>query len=252
MKSEMNSYIRKKKILCAIGRTADLILFTTLTICALSMLFRGTANGKAILILSALAVLIVLLLLDRITHKRKERNELTHVCKEIRTEKLLLMSDERIEELTGERTVMIRESYPEKAQILHALIRHPKYLICLGNEEIARELIRCYALQTTLLTVEEAIERTGIECSMEEAKGRMQSRDTRIRRHVDVRQLFQNGWNRYLVLGLLLLVLSVFTSHKIYYRLLASVSLILSVFQGVLRLRKRSNIFRFFLDNMER
>ncbi len=252
MKSAMNSSIRRKKILRAIGKTADLILFTVLTICALSMLFRGTANGKAILILSALAVLIVLLLLDRITLKRKERNELIQVCKDTRIEKLLLMSDERIEEFTGERTVMIRESHPDKAQILHAFISHPTYLICLGNENLARELIRCYAPQTTLLTVEEEIERIGIECSMEEAKGRMQSRDTCIRRHVDVRQLFQNGWNRYLVLGLLLLVLSVFTSHKIYYRLLASVSLILSVFQGVLRLRKRSNIFRFFLDNMER
>ena len=231
----------------------DAVLFGALLSSSVLLLLRRSVHRRAAWIVLTAAIVLLLLLIERKMEAVRQRKEREQIAQTIRTEKLLLMRDTDIERAIGERSfIWIRSQKPEPHEILQAIAKHPKALICMGNCKTAKTLLAAYAPQTRLIGEEELVRLIRPDVTEKEIVMRQKKpRDRRFSKD-RLRRLQHVPFNRYLLLGTLLLVLSFLSKHKIYYRTISSICLFFALCKGLFEREKVAKKFRFFLDNMDR
>ena len=243
----------KRNVIRLIGRYADLMLFAALIISSIAVLTKQFSRRRAIMILAVFGVVLLIVLLDRVSERRKSKQKRQLIRNQILLEKLYLLKNEEIAKALGtERIKIIRSEKPGKWELLQAIAGQPEYLICQKKDRRIMDSAARFAPQTKVVSQWELIEVMNIECLEEEVSQRL-SDDRKEKPKHDLKRWIQSvRWNRYLTLGILLLVLSFVTKYKIYYRVLASVCMIISTIRGLFNHQKSMNNLRFFLDIIDR
>ncbi len=252
MKSVRNARFSVRKLLKTTARILDLAVFGALLAASAALLVSKPRNRTGLFLLILGACIPLLLILERRKAVRAEREERIRTENELRLEKILLMPDAEIAAALGEtRIAWLRTERPGKMEILDAVRRRPRILICPGNTSEAETLLRRCAPEIRLIGRDELLRTVAPPCSGEEIEARRTEK--RQARKTDRTWLIRSlPVNRYLWLGTLLLVLSFVSGYKIYYRAISSICLIFAVIRGVFDHQKVEKIFRFFLDNMDR
>ncbi len=235
-----------------IGRIADLLLFSILLTASVYLTIRKGSHKIAILFLTLSVSLMIGVIMDRVKCQKQRRTLTERVRKQILTEKLLIMSDSDLKAAFHVKSLkFIRKFQVDQAELISTIAAKPELLICMDACPETKQYIDHYSPSTKFLDAQKAVARLGIVCTEEEVQTRLNNPQNNLKfKHIN-RALFQLRPNRFFVLGMLLLVLSFLTDHKIYYRLLSTACLIFSVFRGFFDSHKIRNIFRLFLDNMD-
>jgi hypothetical protein len=230
----------------------DTLLFMCLCLYAIDLSVRKLKSRAAILILSFLALLLFFVLYDRRRQERMKRKRLNMIRTKLLREKLWSYDDGAIKShIENKDAVIIRNPNPQRWELFSALCVHPATLVYLGNDPMVRETANRFDPNIEVIDAEELLQKCGIECTEEEAQKHLAERLTSQESRRSVKAVIHAKWNRYFLLGILLLVVSFFTKYKIYYRMLASFCLFLTVAKGFFQIQKETNYFRFFLDNMD-
>lgn len=235
-----------------IGTYLDMLIFIVLILLAVSVLIGRNAHHPAIMILLTAALLLVGVLINRRKEQKRKAEERLSIERDILTEKLFLLSDESLSNMLKEpNMIFIRRFRPDEGEVLSAIAKQPNLLICAVKDSKTEDLIRRQSPKTQLYDLIEAAAKAGILCTPMEIETRRNETQNTRKKALKSRLWTISGWNRYLMLGMLLLVLSFVTSHKIYYRLLSSACMIFMTIRLISDTQKKRNIFRFFLDNRD-
>lgn len=236
-----------------VGKAIDIVVFMCLAVLTISLFLMGNTNRVKITVLLSFAVFLLTVFAEYTRSRILKKKRYQQVRNEILIEKVLLLSNKELGKyLHVSKFQFIRKKAPEQSEILYALHMHPTLLICMKRTENIERLVKYYEPQVRIVTVRELAESLPFTCSEDEIKQRVDNIDFAHKTANRSRNVLRVTWNRYFLLGTLLLVLSFLFRHKIYYRFLASISLFLSVIKGVFDNKSiRTNCFSF-LDIMDR
>ena len=221
-----------------------LTFFILLSLAMLIPLWKSSPFGLCAVLFGAAAILLTVA-------ERKEREQrMKETARAIRLEKILLMQNAQIKTaLQVGSLAVLRQKEPSVAELMDALRTRPETLVTLADAEKLRPIVAFHAPETRLIDAEEICSIIPVEVSETEVHKRltdMQKPETKKRRfsvHAAGR-----SW-KFLLLGILLLVLSLILNHKIYYRLLCGACFSAATLSGVFDMQKRRMNFRIFLDN---
>ena len=153
-------------------------------------------------------------------------------------EQLLLMSDRELSDRFGKHNfILIRKEHPGRFDVMEALRQHADAIGLFSKDKTLTELIKAHSPDTAIYSLHDMID-------LYEMKGR--DGDS-----IPARIISFAKQNKYLLLGILFLVASFFLKSKIYYRITASLCLIIAPVSGILRNMKQSKNFLIFLDKMD-
>ena len=241
------------KLTRAIFKCTDILVFSAFLASALIALIDGKSRSRAVIILIFSMIILITVLIEDLKKKKDVAVKKQQAKEEILIERATLMADTEIASRIQENSfAFIRKENPDKYEIIQAVISQPMYLICIKESSLLHEILDRYASHTKLITALELSEIMGVPCTNEDIEQRINgSFSVRIDSKRLMNAIFAR-WNRYVLLGILLLVLSFFTKHKIYYRLLASICLIFAVFRGVFGRNVIGLFSASFLDKLDR
>ncbi len=188
----------------------DNVVFSALIAYSLCQVLHVSDRISAFL-LFLLLILILLFAIRRIGNRRKETERRKDDERRKRTESLLLTSDEEIGNKVGEvRFVLIRKLSPDWCDVLEAIRNGASAIGILKNVQNAKDILQSYAPDTKLYDTKELMQAVFPEYVFE---NRSPSRFKK--------QIQRIASNKYLLLGLLLLIASLWTNQKLYFRLLS-------------------------------
>ena len=228
----------------------DSVVFSALLTAAVWIPFRGTAKITLACTLVFFSAALLLVWLDRTDRKRRERMRRSEAERAIRTERLLLLSDEEIRSaLHMSDLIFIRRTDAGESDLLAAIKRRPACIAVPCETQSFRALLDTHAPQIRLIGLDELLCAAPVSCSEEEIDSRLHTAGKRLKWRFRPRALLHAGSFRLFALGILLLVLSLVWRYKIYYRLLSSACFTASVISGAFDARRSRRNFAIFLDN---
>ena len=234
-------------------RFFDRLIFSV--ICAAALWIPLRRNDYGMLACSAvlMSVLLLLVLIDRKRAKEAEIRRIETVKNTIRLEKLLLTDDEIVRKaLHAPDLCFIRKTDAGESDLLDAVRNGKRCILLIGETERFRPLIDLHAPETRLIDARTCIDAIGLGCTEAEAIERLAALQKPDRKRICFHDLTHNGRLRFILLGILLLVLSLVWKHKIYYRLLSAVCFAIPMISGTFRrLSKHVNLGNF-LDNADK
>ncbi len=185
----------------------DSILFSVLIWISISLLFkRNTSISILLLIGIVAAICLVRRKMNDDKAKTSERAERYHRL----IDRLLLTEDKLLAEKTGCADFrLIRKEHPDRIDILNAICTGAASICVLNNFETASNVIKAYAPQIGIIECDALLkimypEEAGL---IERAKRNISS--------------FRFP-SKYLILGILFLITSLFVKYGLYYRLLSA------------------------------
>ena len=246
-------YRKTAVILKRIVRISDVIVFSVIVESCFIILLGNRMRHPLGIAASFLSILLSTALFEVRKSRAEAGKERERIRQELITEKILLMSDREVSDsLKDESFYFLRRQNPDRYELIHALGRKPKYLITVSKLQIPYSRLHTYSPKTTVLTALKFADLIHVSCTQTEIENRAEEKETYRFDRSRFRQLFSVRWNRYYVLGTLLLVMSFIVKHKIYYRTIASISLFLALIQGIFRSRALRNNSFSFLDKFDR
>lgn len=236
-----------------IPKLVDALLFALLCAASVRVLFRdrGTALFACALVFFGTALLLTLR--SRIAREKARQKAYAETEQAIRTEKILLLSDEAISAALGETDVfVIRKTEPTADDILQAIAQRPRCIAAAADVGKFRPILAAHAPELPLFDLRERAGQLGVSCTEEEIGTRLRLLNEQNKKRIRIRLTPHGAAVRFFALGTLLLVLSLFWKHKIYYRLLSGVCFSLAVISGIFRTSGRGKYFTNFLDNIDK
>ena len=234
-------------------RFVDRLAFSALCAAAILIPLRKSPKIVWIAALVGAAALLLVLALDRRAARRETERLRQETARAIRLEKILLSSDEALKAALGVPSLrVLRGRDPSAAEIAEALRDRPACLVMLSDTEKAAPLICAYAPGTRLIDADALLAATDAPCTEEEVTERLAA--LRAKRQKPRRPTLRLSGNapKFLLLGILLLVLSLVWRHKIYYRLLSVLCFGTSVISGGFGFQKACRNFGIFLDKLDK
>lgn len=165
----------------------------------------------------------------RICEENKKKQE--------RTDRLIMKSDQSLSELFGkDRFILIRKQNPDRFDLLEAIQKGADGVGVMKKQTEFTDLIHTYAPQTTLYDVDEMLRL--IDPSYAEEDKRSKFKVFR-RMHI----------NKYLLLGVILIIASFVLRYKIYFRIISGICLIFAAITGSFGYSDIRKKRMLFLDN---
>ena len=218
-----------------IGILVDSALFTALII--LSVRFAiGVSGHVAASLLIGFGLFVFVLSMRLLRERNRAKKAEIMYKRNDRIEQLLLMDDETISALLHkDRFVLIRKRNPAPFDVLDALRTGADTIGLAKTDEHMLALICKYKPKTTVMTFDDLI----TELFGENESFLRQKHSVKTLSHL-----------KYWMLGFILLFVSIFVRHKIYYRMVSSLCMIIALVSGFFVKHPERNILRIFLDKM--
>ena len=220
----------------AILHCADMAVFAALIA---GLIFLTGLFGRKLRVLFVLYPAVVLFgyCIRLICRKKTEERKKALRKKKERILKLLLIPDEEIETLTGESDVyFIRKLHPDESDVIEAIRCGSGTILTTETTSAMQEIASASGREIRFLNVRDLI-----------AKGEKEKTYRRSLRD-DVRGTVRSD-RKYLLFAGAVFLLSVFSTYKIYYRLIAALSLF---FAGVIGLFGGAGRGKFFLEFLDK
>ena len=234
-------------------RLVDRLVFCALCTTAVMIPLLRRERLLVFAVLIGAALLLLLTALDKRAAKRERERRFAETARTIRLEKLLLLSDREIGLLLNEPSlVLLRGGDPSVGEITDALREHPRCLAVPAGIGRALPIVQTHAPETRLLDADALLAAVDMPCTEREVTERMAQMKPKRRKPLRETVRFQGRAWKFLLLGILLLVLSLVWKHKIYYRVLSLASLGLSVIAGGFGFQKAHRNFGIFLDKIDK
>jgi len=233
----MKSGEKTKPIYRQIFAIVDSLFFSLLIILPIRAYFRIPINSIGFVLIGAGTVGTVMLLRIR-SRTVKRRREAFQIRKQNALDKVLLTDDRTLSERLGrQRFILIRKARPDRFDILEAIRTNPDAVGLFDTDREILGLIETYAPQTIVYRADDLIRALSPDLS-----------DTADRKGIRFKAFDRLHLNKYLVLGILLFIASLFVKSKIYFRLVSCICLILAPVFGIFRNQKPWKNFLIFLD----
>ena len=227
-----------RNVVKEIVRSFDLIFCAAVITAAVWIPFRKDQKALAFGLLAFFGVLGAILLFAHRKRKQEEGKRRNAVKRQIQLEKLMLLSDEALQEKLNQFALCIIRGQTIGADSAFSAIRsRAKTVVCVGElNSDAERLFQTYAPETKLILSDEVIDRVRPDVSKAEIEARLHAK---AKNRPQLRSLLQNmTGNRYLLLGIGLYALSFVTKYQLYYRLIGSLCFGLSALTTVFRSKK--------------
>ncbi len=202
----------------------DSALFSVLLFIPFYLIY---ANGKSPMLSIAVfsGVLGIVLLLRKRSEIMRKREAAENLKRQERLEAILLKSDGELAELLGQkRFYLIRKKHPDMFDVLEAVRKGADSIGMIESDRKATELIQKYRPGTSVLSIEEI--------------AALLFPDSRTEPDRRTLKTLLHSVSKYVLLGSILLVASLFLHYKIYLRLTASVCFLLYALKNLYAKKK--------------
>ena len=202
----------------------DSALFSVLLFIPFYLIY---AKGKSpVLSIAVFAgVLGIVLLLRKRSEIMRKREAAENLKRQERLEAILLKSDGELAELLGQkRFYLIRKKHPDMFDVLEAVRKGSDSIGMIEADRKVTELIQKYRPDTAVLSVEEIAARLFPDSRTEPDRRTLKT--------------LLHSVSKYVLLGSILLVASLFLHYKIYLRLTASVCFLLYALKNLYAKKK--------------
>ena len=202
----------------------DSALFSVLLFIPFYLIYaKGKSPVLSIAVFSG--VLGIVLLLRKRSEIMRKREAAENLKRQERLEAILLKSDGELAQLLGQkRFYLIRKKHPDMFDVLEAVRKGADSIGMIEADRKVTELIQKYRPGTTVLSVEEIAARLFPDSRTEPDRRTLKT--------------LLHSVSKYVLLGSILLVASLFLHYKIYLRLTASVCFLLYALKNLYAKKK--------------
>ena len=235
----MRSKEKTQKFIRGTFRIADTMLFSFLLMLPILPYIKVSVHRWIAIPVYLLIAAIVFLLRWRCRSISRKKQSF-QIEEQQQIEHILLLSDEALSDRFGkEHFILVRKEHPDRFDIMEAIRKHADAIGLFSEDAALHDLILSYSPQTAIYLRKDLLRAYNPNIGKDNTiKGR--AFDKILLKH-----------NRYFILGILFLAASFFLRSKIYYRMIATVCLIIASVSGILGHRKSCKNFLIFLDKMD-
>lgn len=211
--------IVNKSVLNRIVIVVDSFLFSLLVVLPFNILLHYM-DHPVIFVMILIGVCGIVLTI-RIRYGRAERQKrIERRNKQIKIDQLMLKCDDSLSELTGyKKFIFIRKSNPDRFDILEAIRQEADAIGVLSKKLEFSHLVQSYAPHTAIYDVDEILHMT--DPNIVEEKMKPQSRG-----------VYRIRFNKYLLLGLILMFASFVFRYKIYFHIISCICMFFATISG--------------------
>ena len=231
---------KRKSLIKNAFRIIDALLFSVLLLLPILPYIDGFRHIW-ISVTVYLFILIMVLMFRKWYHTAKQRKLMRKIKEQQQIERILLLDDDFLSDRFGKkRFILIRKEHPDRFDILEAIRKQADAIGMFSEDDTLKKLIIKYSPKTSIFLLRDLLS----AFNEKEEKTKTAS-DTFLDR-IDLMK-----YNRYFILGVLFFAASFILRSKIYYRMIATVCLIIASSFGILGNRKGYKNFLIFLDKMD-
>ena len=235
----MRSTEKTEKRIKKTFRIADTMLFSFLLMLSVLPYIESSVH-KWILIPVYFSIATTVVLFRKRYRSRIVRKRTLEIKEQQQIERILLLSDEELSERFGKQQfILIRKEHPDRFDVMEAIRKQADAIGLFSEDAALRDLILSYSPQTTVFLRRDLICGFYDDTNTEHA----------VKERFSDKVLLK--YNRYFLLGILFLAASFIVRSKIYYRMTASVCLIIAAVSGIFGDWKRHKNLPIFLDKKD-
>ena len=187
-----------------------------------------------------LLIAAIVFLLRRRYRSISRKKQSFQIEEQQQIEHILLLSDEALSDRFGkEHFILVRKEHPDRFDIMEAIRKHADAIGLFSEDAALQDLILSYSPQTAVYLRKDLLRAYNPDIG----------KDNTVKERAFGKILLK--YNRYFILGILFLAASFFLRSKIYYRMIATVCLIIASVSDILGHRKSNKNFLIFLDKMD-